>query len=73
MVFKQEISTFEKVLFKRDIVETYIPIKNKADNIVAVFELYSDITDLVEELRTDSWSLVVFLFLGNGYSLRSSS
>jgi diguanylate cyclase (GGDEF)-like protein len=66
MVRKQEISRFSEIFFNRDIVETYIPIRNSDDSIVAVLELYSDITGLVKESTHNTRVLILFFIFGFG-------
>jgi signal transduction histidine kinase len=47
---RQDISAFSREVFHRDIVETYVPVRNGENGIVGVFEIYSDITPLVQRI-----------------------
>ncbi len=53
MALKGSFKTFSGELLNRDIVETYIPIKNGQGKVVAIFELYSDVTDLVKQSESN--------------------
>ncbi|WP_119301579.1 sensor histidine kinase [Dongia deserti] len=61
--FEDKINTFGRVTSDRHIVESYIPIYD-ADNprkVVAVFEIYDDITGLLAQFRDAEARLGVFL------------
>jgi signal transduction histidine kinase len=47
---RQDISAFSGEAFHRDIVETYVPVHNITNGIDGVFEIYSDITPLVQRI-----------------------
>jgi signal transduction histidine kinase len=47
---RPNISAFSGEMFHRDIVETYVPVRNGENGIVGVFEIYSDITALVQRI-----------------------
>ena len=51
--FEDEINTFDKVVNDRNTVSSYIPIFDSDDHkrVVAVFEIYDDITELLAQLR----------------------
>ncbi len=51
--FEDEINTFDKVVNDRNMVSSYIPIFESDDHkrVVAVFEIYDDITALLVQLR----------------------
>jgi two-component system, cell cycle sensor histidine kinase PleC len=51
--FEDEISTFDKVINDRNTVSSYIPIFESDDHrrVVAVFEIYDDITELLAQLH----------------------
>ena len=72
MGFKSRFNSMAGELLNRDIVETYIPVRLDDDKVVAIFELYSDVTDLIQNARTNFYHdllalvaiyLVLFLFL----------
>ncbi|MBF0264899.1 MAG: EAL domain-containing protein [Gammaproteobacteria bacterium] len=60
MAFKDEITSLSGSLFKRAIVETYIPVLSEDNKVIAVFELYSDVTELVTK---SNQALLIFLIL----------
>jgi signal transduction histidine kinase/CheY-like chemotaxis protein len=48
---RQDISAFSGEMFHRDIVETYVPVRNGENStVVGAFEIYSDITPLVQRI-----------------------
>ncbi len=51
--FEDEISGFDKVVSNRNTVSSYVPIFDKDDprKVVAVFEIYDDITALLAQFR----------------------
>ncbi len=73
LVFKDTFSAFEDVIENRNVLSSYIPIRQTADaSIEGVFEIYSDVTPLVWDIsRTGytilggvtSLSLLLYLFL----------
>lgn len=48
--FRDSFSAFSGELFNRDIIETYVPLKNVSGEIMGVFELYSDVTETTRRL-----------------------
>ncbi len=61
--FEEEINTFDRLVIDRHIVESYIPIYD-ADNprkVVAVFEIYDDISGLLAQFQGSEKRLCVFL------------
>ena len=51
--FRNEFSAFSGVLFNLDVVETYIPILSNDNNIIGVFELYTDVTHLRSVIKDE--------------------
>jgi len=66
MAREDAIKTFTSILFQRDIVETYVPITDRDGAIIAIIELYTDITDLLKESRHQLKLLIGLLILGLG-------
>ncbi|HET6161467.1 MAG TPA: HAMP domain-containing sensor histidine kinase [Dongiaceae bacterium] len=61
--FEDEINTFDRVISDRDTVSSYIPIFD-ADNpkkVVAVFEIYDDITALLAQFRDAEVRTILFV------------
>lgn len=65
IAFRDQFSAFEGVIRNRDLVASYVPVRDGAGTTVdAVFEIYSDVTPLVAEIRHSSvqiFSVVVAL------------
>lgn len=59
--FKDRFSAFSGEVFNRDVVETYVPIDDDSGQVMGVFEVYSDVTNLKN--RIDNLILAVLLFL----------
>jgi diguanylate cyclase (GGDEF)-like protein len=59
IAFKNQFDSFEKVINDRNLISSYIPIRS-ADGMPpeGVFEVYSDVTDYVDELNKTSWEIV---------------
>ena len=48
LTWRNEFHAFEKIVMERDVVSSYLPLYDKRTReIIAVVELYSDVTDLV--------------------------
>ncbi|MDH5324333.1 MAG: EAL domain-containing protein [Gammaproteobacteria bacterium] len=62
ITFRNEFSDFEQVVEDRNLITSYIPLK-QGDKIKAVFEVYSDVTNLVEELELTQRKIIAGLFI----------
>jgi len=51
LTFRNSLSSFEKIVQERNFVESYIPIRQGEGPIEGVFELYTDVTDLMASKR----------------------
>ena len=51
LVFRDTISSYEKEIQNRDLVESYLPLRSSSGVIEGVFELYTDVTPLLEAIR----------------------
>jgi len=59
IVFREKFDAFEQVLVDRNLVSSYIPIRQAGDGRVeGVFEVYSDVSDLVAQLERTQWLIV---------------
>lgn len=48
LTFREQFSAFEEVIEDRDVLSSYIPVlTDDGQDVAAVFEVYSDVTDLV--------------------------
>jgi len=63
MTHRDSFDAFEGTLNNLDVISTYLPIYDSRQSIVAVFEIYSDVTDLVSRLG-DTRLVVVGTVLG---------
>ncbi|MFQ5773159.1 MAG: sensor histidine kinase [Kiloniellaceae bacterium] len=59
--FKDRISAFSGEVFKRDVVETYVPVTTHYGANAGVFEIYTDVTALKD--RIDHTTITTFLGL----------
>jgi PAS domain S-box-containing protein len=56
--YRDTFSAFEGTVQKRDLVESYLPIRDGDGQVEAVFELYSDVTPLMERIQQTTNRLV---------------
>ena len=66
LTYRDNFSTFSSIVYDRDVVETYIPVRGAGGRIEGVFELYSDVTPLMARIRTNSTLFVVGILLSFG-------
>jgi signal transduction histidine kinase len=59
LIFRDTISSFEKTVQKRDLVESYIPIQQGDGPVEGVFELYTDVTPLMTGVRRSTRNLLI--------------
>lgn len=50
LTHRDSFDAFEGTLTNLDVISTYLPIRDAQQRIVAVFEIYSDVTDLTTQL-----------------------
>jgi hypothetical protein len=75
ITYRDQFNAFDKVIEDRGLLFSYIPVRvGESGEIVAVFELYSDLTPLLEDIRKAEYlvglvvsglmlGLFLFLFL----------
>jgi len=64
ITFRDQFDTFEGMRSNINVVSSYIPIGGRPlDQPEAVFEVYSDVTDLMNQIQSLQWKMIV-LFLG---------
>ena len=59
LTFRDAFSSFERTVQDRDLVESYLPIRNGEGPVEGVFELYTDVTPLLAEIKRDTVDLAV--------------
>jgi signal transduction histidine kinase len=64
--FRDTFSAYSSVVHDRDLVESYIPVRNAEGQIEGVFELYTDVTPFVAQIGTNSKLFVAGLLLAFG-------
>ena len=59
ITFRHQFDAFEQVIVDRNLVFSYIPIRNsETAPIEGVFEVYSDVTELVAKLEKSQWQIL---------------
>lgn len=62
IAFKKEFKTFDVVMKDRYLVYSYIPIRHGAGQpVVAVFELYTDITDVMGDIKITEYKIIALV------------
>jgi signal transduction histidine kinase len=51
LVLGARFSAFERAIENRDLASSYIPLRGPEDRVLAVFEVYDDLTPLMEEVH----------------------
>ncbi len=59
LTFRDTLSSFEQTVQERDLVESYIPIRQGGGSVEGVFELYTDVTHLMASMRRSTRNLVL--------------
>lgn len=58
LAYEDTFSSFEGTVQDLDVVESYLPIRQRDGAVEGVFELYTDVTDLMAEIRRDTADLI---------------
>ena len=66
LTYRDTFSAFSSMVYDREVVETYIPVRGAEGRIEGVFELYSDVTPLMARIRTNSTLFVVGILVSFG-------
>ena len=69
LTYRDAISSFEGTVQDRDVVETYLPVRQGDGPIEGVFQLYTDVTPVTARIRQSTLRLVAgfFLIFGPAY------
>lgn len=59
LTHRDTFDAFENVIVDRDLASSYLPIRNEDGRVLAVFELYSDVTPFVQELQRSQLAVVL--------------
>jgi PAS domain S-box-containing protein len=63
LTFRDAFSSFEGTVQERDLVESYLPIRKGNGPVEGVFELYTDVTPLLAEIKRDTVNIAVSFLL----------
>ncbi len=66
ITFRNEFYAFERFIVDRNLVTSYIPVTSGNGTVEAVFELYSDVTDLVDELNRTQKQIILVVSIALG-------
>lgn len=59
LTFRRSFSAFEQVIVNRNLLSPYIPVRAvQGGPVVAVLEVYSDVTELVDQIDHTQWTVV---------------
>jgi signal transduction histidine kinase len=55
LTYRNQFSAFDQVIENRNVLSSYIPIRDRGDAITSVFEIYQDVTELLETTSRRQW------------------
>ena len=58
--FRESFSAFSGEVFERDVVETYVPLRD-GPNLIGVFELYTDVTKVKDRIDNSVATMILVL------------
>lgn len=60
LTYRDTFDAFEGILEARNLLSSYVPMRNAAGEVAAVFEIYSDVTELIDQMK-ETRSQVIFI------------
>lgn len=62
---RDHFDAWEGAISDRNIISTYVPVRrNELADVEAVFEVYTDVTELIERMERTQWQVLTALVIG---------
>ncbi len=61
LVYRDRFDAVERQVFERDLLSSYIPARDAAGQVLAVFEIYDDMTPLLAAIRATQWRITALV------------
>ena len=59
LTHRDEFDAFEGERYDLDVLSSYVPVIDGDGGVSAVIEVYSDVTGLVAQMKSDGWTLII--------------
>ena len=60
MIVRQNaFNAYDREVEQRDMIESYVPLRNKEGDVIGVFEIYSDITPLIARIDDTQQTIII--------------
>lgn len=64
ITFRNEFYAFEQIIMDRNLIASYVPIReNETGSIIAVFEVYSDVTPLLRNIEKTQYKILLGILI----------
>ncbi len=63
LMHRDEFGGFEGVIENADLLSTYVPVRRSDGTIIAIFEVYDDVTPFLARIERMQWVVVVGVFV----------